>query len=78
MGRRRRALNVAVSDESRAGWQAFASDHDISVTALAEAVGLILGADHPPLSKTLTTELKMIARAVDKERRSRRGTGDHT
>lgn len=62
---------MIISDEAYTGWLDFAATHRASMTALAEAVGLMLPAG---LSRRLETELVTIAQQVDHERRSRRPT----
>lgn len=60
---------VRLSEESRSGWDAFAVAHGVTVTGLAEAVGLTLSNGVPP---HLEAEWVTIALQVKDERRSRR------
>lgn len=69
MPKPRPVLTASVSAEAYAGWARFAGDHDVTVTALVEAVGLALGAGVP---EPLAGEVVAVARAVSSERRSRR------
>jgi hypothetical protein len=66
----RPVLTASVTDEAHAGWQAFAADHDVTVAALVEAVGLALGAPDG-LPKRFTAEIIAVAEQVAVERRRR-------
>lgn len=64
-------MTVSISDEARDGWRDFANHHGVSITALAEAIGLgfsTLKDDEVPPRLALAIEE---ARAIDAERRSR-------
>jgi hypothetical protein len=66
-------IGAALSAESAAGWESYAADHSVSVSALVEAVGLSLGdPDHLPVR--LMDQVVRVARQVDRERRQRRPT----
>lgn len=69
-----RAFNVDLSAESYAGWERFARDNGVTISATAEAVGLILSAE-PGLPDPPFAEVLAIARQVAAERRSRRPAG---
>lgn len=64
----RRVLTAALSHDAYAGWQQFADQHGITMTASIEAVGLALGDGIPT---RLLTEILAIAEEVTQERRSR-------
>jgi hypothetical protein len=53
--------------EALAGWQNFAEDHDVNVTAMLEAVGLVLGELHhsdarlPPVVTRMVRDARTVA-----------------
>jgi len=65
----RRNLHVRVSDEAYRGFVGFANESGVTVTALLEAGGLLLG--HAGAEPTIG-DLVDLARRVDREHRSRR------
>ena len=58
-----------VTEEARDGWRAFADRYDVDRTALAEVIGLELGAMHGPLPRHLQ---RWVERAKDLKNQRRR------
>jgi hypothetical protein len=60
-------LNLTVTAESHDGWASFCAAHGTTMTALAEAIGLVLGeldnpeAQLPPLLRQTLAESRRIA-----------------
>lgn len=65
----RRNMHVRVSEEAYRGFVGFANDSGVSVTALLEAGGLLLGQGG---AKPTVGDLVDLARRVDRAHRSRR------
>lgn len=64
-------MTVSISDEARQAWRDFAAEHGVSITGLAECVGMSFpppGTVLPPLLRSAVEA----ARDLDVERRSRR------
>jgi hypothetical protein len=66
-GSQRRGFHVYLSADASAGWARAASELGVSMTALAEIVGLRLAA-----GEAFTADEVDRARQVDRDRRSRR------
>ena len=69
----RQQLHGYISTEARAGWYRFAEQHDTNVSALLEAVGLLL-AEHVDKPPTLLQRIIRDARLIASSRSSRRGS----
>lgn len=63
----RRITPLRLTEESRAGWDRACSRHRVTMTALAEALGLALADD----VELLPAEVVERAAAIDRQRRSR-------
>lgn len=63
----RRNLHVRLTQQAWDGLVGFANDHDVSVTALLESAGRFLAAGAGTIEQVIE-----LARAIDREHRSRR------
>jgi len=68
-------LNVRVSEEAYAGWEQFAADQGVTITALVEACGLALGSvtsatKLPPFMNEICAEARRITVGRRRRRRS--------
>lgn len=60
-------ISAVLSDDGKAGWERFAAEHGVTVTALIEAIGL--HAVGGVLTSATTDELVRKARVIDYDRR---------
>ena len=70
-------LHVYISKEARDGWYEFSATHGTNVTALLEAVGMVLGEHAKTPEPKLPSWLRQAvskARSIASSRRSRRRT----
>lgn len=70
MAKDRRMLTAPLSVEAMDGWRSFARREGVTMSAAAEAIGLILG-DPAGLPAQLRHEVIRLARDVAAERRAR-------
>ena len=70
--KKREILSAKISCESAEGWRDFCAQHGIYVTAYMEVNGRSLREETNPLAGAVRRRMIEDARAVDKERRSRR------
>lgn len=62
-------ITVRLDDDARRGWQKVADQHDLSLTALVEAMGRLLD-QHP--GRLDMDEVIALAKAIKAERASRK------
>ena len=60
-------MNLRVTPEARAAWEACALEHGVTSSALAEAIGLLVISEGRPLSEAIDE-----ARRITRERLRRR------
>lgn len=64
-------IDVRVSEKARRGWDTVAREHDVTLSALIEAIGVKLADDNVRHDMEWVDGLFELAREIDRERRAR-------
>ncbi len=68
----RQIISAKISTKSFDGWKAFCDSNGVSVTAMIEVAGIVLGAESNPPSVVERIQMVETAREIDIERRARK------